>query len=98
MPKNFIGVSENKENSQSKSMYWVFSPSKVSSIFNHLLKGTLREECFLIEKIDWEDERNEILSLESFETNLESSKSSAGQNSFTKDVPLDIVPIQYESI
>ena len=91
MSKSFIGFADFKKSSHPNSAYWVFSPSKVSSTFNHLLKSTLHEECFLIEKIDWEDERNSILSLESFETNLESSKSSVGQNSFTKEAPLDVM-------
>lgn len=46
---------------------WIFSPRKVSDIFNELLKGAIREECFLIEKIDWMDESNDIVSLDNFE-------------------------------
>ena len=66
--KHFTGKKNFKDGDVPKTAFWVFSPNKVSSVFNQLLKGTIREECFLIEKIDWQDERNEILSLESFET------------------------------
>lgn len=67
--KNYIGYSEEETPSTAD---WLFSPSKVSAAFNHLLKSAQREECFLIEKIDWQDESNDILSLESFETNASS--------------------------
>lgn len=51
--KHLTGNNDLKEGEMPKSAYWVFSPNKVSGVFNQLLKGTLREECFLIEKIDW---------------------------------------------
>ena len=52
--KHFAGPNDGfKRGEMPKTVFWVFSPSKVSSVFNQLLRGTMREECFLIEKIDW---------------------------------------------
>lgn len=65
--KSFIGFNDFNGGPAPKPVDWIFSPSAVSSKFSQLLKGTIREECFLIEKIDWQDETNEIVSLESYE-------------------------------
>lgn len=68
---------ELKDGLATKAVFWLFSPSRVSSVFSQLCKDQQREECFLIEKVDWADERNELLSLDSWE-NADSSKGDAG--------------------
>lgn len=51
--KFFAGKIGSSEEETPSTADWLFSPCRVAGVFNHLLKGVQREECFLIEKIDW---------------------------------------------